>query len=141
MELSILEFIIYALVTYFTLAMMIKLIIQNEIPDTKPASGARVMFIFPGIVCCSILMFAGPDITLYENSTNIIETNIITKNTSNYEGLLSETNRAAITESAKMALVQPFWITFHFGILSIMIIYALYLSVQMFLGKPKGAKF
>ena len=137
MELSIIEFGVYAFVTYFTLALMVKIIVDNEVPDTKPTSGTRVMFIFPGIVCCSILMFAGPDITLYENSFTTIETRTITQYAENYTGVLNEINRLDTSESNKITLVQPFWITFHFGLLSIMIIYALYLTVQMFIGKSK----
>ena len=124
MNLSILEFSVYAFITYFSLAILITSLIK-EVNETRYATLARIVFIMPAIICAGILVFAGTDITLDTvhtvNTTNDTVSQIFTETTDTTD---------------KFVLENPVWSSVNFIVFMTFIIYTIK-QVLLMLGVGK----
>ena len=124
MDLSILEFIVYIFVTYFTLAILITSLIK-EVNETRYATLARIVFVMPAVICSGILIFSGTNITL-----DTIHTVNLTNDTTGQ--IFSE-----VTDTTdKFVLLNPAWSSINFIVFFIFIIYT-FKQVLLMLGVGK----
>ena len=85
----------------------------------------RSIYLIPGIFCAGILSYTGQDII-----TGSVTTTDITRNLNSSE-VWSET----ITQDYSIALQNPVWITFHFAMMAILIVYVVQQLSSMLLKK------
>ena len=126
MDMSILEFVVYVFVTYFTLAILITSLIK-EVNETRYATLARIVFILPAIITSGILVFSGTDISL-----DTIRTTTETWN--NQTSTLIFTEFTDTTD--KFVLINPVWSMVNFIIFMTFIIYTIK-QVLLMLGVGK----
>lgn len=127
MNLSILEFMVYSFVTYFSLAILITSLIK-DVNETRYATLARIVFLLPGIICAGILISTGTDITL---------DTIHTVNTTN------DTSGQIFVEvtdtTDKFVFENPIWALVNFIVFMTFIIYVIK-QVLLMLGVGKEVK-
>lgn len=126
MDISILEYIFYAIIGYSGAVFLISSAFR-EIPDTKAHSIARVVWLIPSMAALFVLAGSGVDINL----NTVTTVNTITDN---------QTSTVIFTEDIlkedKIILVNPMWILFHSMLGFIMIIF-IFLQFMNVLGKVK----
>ncbi len=130
MDISLLEFIVYGFVTYFSLAMLIITTIRTPMEKTKKLALVRAMYMLPGIICAILLAGSGTSVFLGSttSNTNQTETFQVLNNVSQVVTLNSNTTTSIIT-SSEFVLQNPVWVTFHYMIALIMIIF---IFIQVF---------
>ena len=137
MNISIIEFAVYAFVGYSSLLMLI-ISITKEGPMVKSRTGtlAKSIYIIPGIICMILLSGSGVDIYLEDSLTS-------TNNTSIYEVLdntnavvtLNSTVTETVSTSSKFVLQNPIWITMHYMFALIMFAYVIINTLKMLSAK------
>uniref|UniRef100_A0AAT9JAR8 ORF61 n=1 Tax=Nitrosopumilaceae spindle-shaped virus TaxID=3065433 RepID=A0AAT9JAR8_9VIRU len=112
MEISILEYIVYALIGYSSFAVLIVSAVK-EIPDSRVLSLVRVIYLFPGIIALMILASSGINIDVNTVTTNNLIKSINT----------TQTWTEATTQSNTIILQNPVWSMFHWLLAITLIFY------------------
>ena len=118
MDISIIEYISFGFVAYFSLAILIITAIK-EVPVTRSLAGLRAIYLMPGIICAGLLAFSGVNIVFETTTTNTL----------NHAANGTLLTNATSTVTNYVPLQVPFWQTFHFMIMIVLIVYVL---VQIF---------
>lgn len=128
MNISILEFAVYAFVAYSSLLMLI-ISITKEGPITKTRTGTLIksIYIIPGIYCMSLLSSSGVFIFLDSGSKQIVEIY-------NATGALI-TNSTSIIPAASIELQNPIWVPLHYMFMLIMFAYVIINVLKMLSAK------
>lgn len=119
-DLSVVELAIYGFVELLSLSMLIVSVIK-EVPSGRSSSIVRVIYLIPGIFCAGILGYTGQD--------------IITGEVTNLTRNLNTSEVWSETQNLSIPLQQPVWITFHFAIMVILILYVITQLLSMLLKK------
>ena len=109
---SIIEFGIYGLLTYSSFIMLLTSI-SKEIPQEKGYAIMRVVFLMPGLICAGVLASSGVNIQTNVDSSSEIIKNL--NDTSTWQSTLSNTTN--------IVLQNPIWITIHYMLFVIFLIY------------------
>lgn len=117
-EYSVLEFGVYAFVTYSCVLMLIISTIK-EVPVTKSMSIARALYMLLGVIFAFVLMGAGPDVSL-----PTIETTTRSVNTTE---VWTETNTGTIS-----IMNGTVWMATHLMIGVFLILYVVQQFVMLF---------
>lgn len=127
MNISIIEFALYAFVAYSSLLMLI-ISITKEGPMVKSRTGTLVksIYIIPGIICMIFLSGSGVDIML-----NTIDTTNTIYNNSTLSVDFTET----FSTTNKITLLNPVWITMHYMFALIMFAYVIINTLKMLSAK------
>src|SRR3989304_6544992 len=112
MSLSIIEFIVYGLITYSSMLMLIISTLQGDQKRSKSLTTIRSIYYIPAIILAGVLAGSGIEITSI-NSTNTIFN-------------LNTTDSWTETISTSIILQNPVWITVHFMLMIIFIVYVLF---------------
>lgn len=111
---SIIEFGVYGFIAYASILMLIISTIK-EVPSTTSHSIVRVIWLIPGILCAIILAGSGVNIEI----TDVTTVNTITAvNT-------SEVFTEVISSSSLIELENPIWVSFHFLLAAVLMIYVI----------------
>lgn len=129
MNISIIEFAVYAFVGYSSLLMLI-ISITKEGPLTKSRTGTLIksIYIIPGIYCMTLLSGSGVEIFLDGGST--VVTNIYNATS----GALI-TNSTITTPADRIILQNPIWVPLHYMFTLIMFAYVIINVLKMFSAK------
>lgn len=129
MNISIIEFGVYAFVAYSSLLMLI-ISITKEGPLTKSRTGTLIksIYIIPGIYCMTLLSGSGVEIFLDGGSTVI--TNIYNATS----GALI-TNSTITTPADRIILQNPVWVPLHYMFTLIMFAYVIINVLKMLSSK------
>ena len=136
MNISLIEFLVYGGITYFSLAMLIITTIRNPTEKTRRLALVRAGYMFPGIICAIILAGSGVSIYLGDSTTT-------TSNTAIYEVLdntnavvtLNSTVTETVAVSAEYVLQNPIWVMFHYMLALVMISFVFIQVLTMFTAK------
>ena len=107
-DISILEFIVYGIVAYSGMVFLIGTAFR-EAPSTKSGSVARAIFVVPSAIAALVLAFSGESIKI-QSITNTIRD-------------LNTSSVWTETVNTEVILLNDVWITFHFLIFIVIIIY------------------
>lgn len=131
MNISILEFAIYAFVAYSSLLMLI-ISITKEGPLTKSRTGTLIksIYILPGIFCMTLLSGSGVDIFLTES---VVTTNEFVINGTT--GIPMTNSTLTTLSSEKFVLQNPIWVQLHYMFALIMFAYVIVNILKMFSAK------
>lgn len=121
MEISIIEFLVYAVIGYSPLIVLYVSLVK-DVPNTKANTIFRVVLIVPGLIAVGILSGSGLDINL-ETSTTI--SNITTTSNATSEVW---TELGNVTKSDSYTLQNPIWILFHSFLFTL---YSFYIIIQI----------
>lgn len=124
MEISILEYIVYALIGYSTFMVLIISIVK-EIPQTRILAIVRSTYCIPGIIALLVLASSGINIDVNTVSTNNLIRSINT----------TQTWSEATTQTNTIILQNPTWSMFHW-LLGIVLIWYVIQQVLYLLTKP-----
>lgn len=124
MEISILEYLVYALIGYSSFLVLIVSAIK-EVPDSRVLSIVRSIYLFPGIIALMILASSGINIDV-----NTVTTNNLIKSVNT-----TQTWTEATTQSNTIILQNPVWSMFHW-LLAITLIFYLIKQILNLLTKP-----
>jgi len=114
MDISIIEFGVYGFIAYSSILMLIISTIK-EVPSEKSHSIVRAIYLIPGILAAILLASSGVNIEI----TDVTTTNTITAlNT-------SEVFTEAITTSSLIELQNPVWVSFHFLLAAVLMVYVI----------------
>lgn len=130
MNISLIEFLVYGSITYASFIILLITVIRAPADKTRKLALVKVMYMIPGVICAIILSGSGVDITLNSNLTNTTaySTYEVLDNTNTITVLNSTvTQTEAVTE--KFVLENPVWVTFHYLLALIMIVF---LFIQVF---------
>lgn len=127
MNISIVEFFVYAVIAYPTLLTLI-FSINSPIPvRSNKMTLVRSMYVIPGLIC--FLLIAGSGV----NFTTEYEDSIVNEFTINGTTGATITNSTVITnETGKFILENPIWILLHWLFAAILLLYLLTQILQMF---------
>lgn len=114
MNISLIEFAVYAFVTYFSLAMLIITTIRSPNDKTRRLALVKAGYMFPGIICAIILAGSGVEILLDSGTT------VITNVYNGSSGLLLN-NSTTVSTPNKIVLQNPVWVPFHYMLAAVMI--------------------
>jgi len=116
-DLSIIEFVVYGLIGYSS---MLMLIIQTvkQVPDEKSGSIIRSVYLIPGIIACLIIAGSGDSIVTQDVTNTIVAVNT--------------TEVFTETITSNVALQNAVWITFHYLLAIIMIVYVILQILTLF---------
>lgn len=136
MNISLIEFLVYGGITYFSLAMLIITTIRNPTEKTRRLALVRAGYMFPGIITAIILAGSGVSIYLGDSLTT-------TNNTSIYEVLdntnavviLNSTVTETVATSTAFVLQNPIWVMFHYMLALVMISFVFIQVLTMFTAK------
>ena len=112
MEISILEYVVYALIGYSSFMILIVSTVK-EVPDSRILSIVRSIYVFPGIIALMILASSGINIDVNTVSTNNLIKSINT----------TQTWTEATTQSNTIVLQNPVWSMFHWLLAITLIFY------------------
>lgn len=131
MNISIIEFAVFAFVGYSSLLMLI-ISITKEGPMVKSRTGTLVksIYIIPGIICMILLSGSGVDILL---NTSSVTTNEFVINGSSGTNLTNST--ITTVSSDKFVLQNPIWITMHYMFALVMFAYVIINTLKMLSAK------
>lgn len=111
-DVSILEYGVYGFITYSSFFMLI-IALSKEIPTDKSYAIMRCVFLMPALICSAVLAGVGVNI-----QTNTNTTSEIIKNLND-----SSTWQSNLTNTASIVLQNPIWITVHFMLFAIFLVY------------------
>ena len=112
MQISLIEYITYALIAYSGMLVLIISVIK-EVPTTRSLSIIRAIFLMPSVVAAGILASSGVDINL---------SNVVTSNTIRSVNT-TQVWTEATNQTNTIVLQNPVWITFHFMLFIVLIVY------------------
>ena len=120
-DISIIEFGVYGLICY---AGIIGLIFSafKETPNTASQSAVRCIWLIPSIIAAFMLASAGVDIYL---SSETVTKEVL--NSSDVIVTLTETTTDKIT------LLQPVWVTLHFLLFIVLLLYVIFNILTLFM--------
>ena len=136
MNISLIEFLVYGGITYFSLAMLIITTIRSPTDKTRRLALMKAFYMGPGIICALLLAGSGVSIYLGDSLTT-------TNNTSIYE-VLDNTNavvtlNSTVTETVattnQFILQNPVWVLFHYMLALVMISFVFIQVLTMFTAK------
>lgn len=133
MALSIIEFGVYGFVCYASLSMLIISSIK-EVPSGRSQSIVRAMFLIPGIFCAFLLASFGTVIE-YPDQTVTLNEKLETALYNNSSGSLeyfTENRTATNTISPDTTLINPIWVTMHFLIGIVLLVYVVLQMLILF---------
>ena len=121
MNLSVIEFLVYALFCYTG---VIGLVISafKSAGTGESSNTLKIIWLIPCLYCAYILAGAGTDITLETSTTTSINTNLNT----------TEVWSEAITHTAKYTLINDVWAAVHLMFFLILLIYIILNIVSLF---------
>ena len=136
MNISLIEFLVYAFVTYFSLAMLIITTIRSPADKSRRLALVKAAYMFPGIITAIILAGSGVSIYMGDSLTT-------TNNTSIYEVLdntntivtLNSTVSETVATSTEFVLQNPVWVSFHYLLALVMISFVFIQVLTMFTAK------
>lgn len=105
---SVIEFGVYAFITYASLLMLIISVVK-EVPSGKSQSILRSMWLIPGIITASLLAGMGDQVNF--ETTDITTTDIGYNVTNTNQVITNSTLTTQTTE--KVLLINPVWVTVH----------------------------
>lgn len=110
MELSIIEFVVYALICYSGIVMLIASAFKSEGTGSTQNS-LKIIWLIPSMICASLLAQVGGNVS-FGNATNIITNN---------------STSTVITESTNFSITlqNPVWVTVHWLFFIILLIYVI----------------
>lgn len=111
-DVSIIEFGVYGFITYSSFFMLLTSL-AKEIPTEKAYAIMRAVFLMPGLICSAVIASTGVNI-----QTNVNTSNEIIKNLND-----SSTWSSSLTNTANIVLQNPIWITVHFMLFAIFLVY------------------
>ena len=114
MNLSIVEFLVYALITYAGVLGLIVSAFKSSSGGTE-SNTLKIIWLIPCLFTAYILAGADADITLDSGTTTSINTNLNT----------TEVWSEAITHTAKYTLINDVWSAVHLLFFLILLIYVL----------------
>ena len=121
-DLSLIEFAVYGLIAYSGMLFLIASAFKKDLPDQNILGLIRVVFLVPSIICAGILSGSGIHITTEQAAT----TNII-KDLNNTDTWQETTNQVN-----QFVLVSPIWITVHFLMFIVMLVYVIQQMLILF---------
>jgi hypothetical protein len=122
---SILEFGVYAFITYSSVLMLIISTIR-EIPVTKSMSISRAVYMMLGIITSIVLMGAGPAITMPASESTF--TYVINGTTGAY--ITNSTTYTTIPGTITL-LNGTAWMVLHLGIAAVLILFVIQQMVML----------
>jgi hypothetical protein len=117
-DLSIIEFIVYGLIGYSSMLMLIVQTVK-AVPSESSGSIVRSIYLIPGIIACLIIAGSGDTIITNEYTNTIIDLNATTVWTEDIE--------------SQVSLSNPIWVTFHYLLAMIMLLYVIIQILTLFL--------
>lgn len=121
MDISLIEFIVYGLVCYTGVILLI-LSAFRETPTNRSQSIVRAMYLMISIIAAIMLSGSGTDI--------IMETSTISSTTTNLNS--SEVWTETVTEDRVFTLQNPVWVTFHYMLAVVMLVYVILQILTLF---------
>lgn len=112
MDVSILEYFVYGFITYSSFFMLLTSI-AKEIPTTTAYAIMRSVFLLPALICSAVLASTGVNIQTSTNTTGEIIKNLND----------SSTWQSSLTNTASIVLQNPVWISVHFMLFAIFLVY------------------
>jgi hypothetical protein len=116
-DLSIIEFIVYGLIGYTGMLMLIIQVIK-EAPSEKSYAIVRSIYLISSIIAVLIIAGSGDSIVTNDYTNTIVDLNTTTVWTE--------------TISSTIELQNPIWITFHYLMAVVMIVYVILQAVTLF---------
>jgi len=123
MALSIIEFVVYGLITYSSMLMLIISTLQGDQKRTKSLTTVRSIYYIPAIILAGVLAGSGVDITFVDSTNTIFNINT--------------TDAWTETIEDKVVLQNPVWITIHYLLMVIFIIYVIFNILKLFTSHEK----
>jgi hypothetical protein len=114
-DISIIEFIVFGFIAYFSLACLISTTVKDNIPTTRLLAGLRSIYLIPGVISAGFLAYSGTNITGFSQTINTL----------GYNGTKLILNQTQTLQPQTITLLNPVWQTMHFAIMIIMIIFIL----------------
>jgi len=118
MALSIIEFIVYGLITYSSMLMLIISTLQGDQKRSKSLTTVRSIYYIPAIIFAGILAGSGVDIVTLDSTNTIFN--------------LNTTDSWTEDINNKIVLQNPVWITSHYMLMIIFIIYVIFNILKLF---------
>ena len=136
MNISLIEFIFYGFITYFSLAMLIITTVRTSTDKTRKLTLVKAMYMIPGILGAIILAGSGVDIILEDRtvSTNATSVYEVLDNT-NAVVTLNSTVTQVDSSLSVFTLQNPIWVTFHYMIAALMMIFVFIQILTMLTAK------
>ena len=128
MQISLIEYITYALIAYSGMLVLIISVIK-EVPTTRSLSIIRAIFLMPSVVAAGILASSGVDINLSD---------VVTSNTIRSVNT-TQVWTEATNQTNTIVLQNPVWITFHFMLFIVLIVYIIIQILFLFTKFDKSA--
>lgn len=129
MDISIIEFLVYAIVGYTPL-IILYITLVKEAPATKTGTIQRVIFIVPGLIAVGVLAGSGLNINMEFVDTS---TNSTIYNATSGDLITNSTVISQTTE--KFILMNPVWILFHSFLFTLYSFYIILQILQLLLFK------
>ena len=121
MDVSIIEFAVYAFFSYSSVLMLIISVIK-EMPVSRSLSIIRSFFMTVGMVASAMLAGVGVHINGFSQVVNTI--------TRNATGSII-TNATQTFQPQQITLIQPFWITFHYLLFVVLLVYVIIQAITL----------
>ena len=120
-DISIIEFGVYGLICYSGIIMLI-ISSFKETPTTVSQSAVRCIWLIPSIFAAFMLASAGVDIYLSSETTTqqVLDSN---------NNVITLTN----TTTDKITLLQPVWVTLHFLLFIVLLLYVIMNVLTLFI--------
>jgi hypothetical protein len=116
-DISIIEFIVYGLIGYSSILMLIITTVK-EVPTERSGSIVRAVYLIPGIIACLIIAGSGDTIVTSDFTNTIVDLNATTVWTESI--------------SSEISLQNPIWVTFHYLLAIVMIVYVILQVLTLF---------
>lgn len=126
LNISIIEFLVYAVIAYPTLLTLI-VSINSPVPvRTNKMTLIRSMYVLPGLICFLLLAGSGVNFTTEYHDTTVKEYTI-----NGSSGALLTNSTVTTNDTGKFILENPIWIMLHWLFAAILLIYILSQVLQM----------
>lgn len=134
MDISLVELVFFGFVELFSIAMLIASTIR-EVPTSRSSSLVRAIFLIPGFIAAIYLSGTGVNVEL--QTLEISDNSTIKETTYNATTNTKITNSTTLTNSTRtetnfITLQDPVWITFHFLIAAVIMVYVIIQILSLF---------